>query len=107
MGPDPPPRSLPAPPGAGGAPLKLSLPPKAGAGLRAVERQIWESRRTLEEDVQALSELLARLGEHPRPGPDPLRPWSTSGASVSPGPREDLLLALVYTGLPIPSRKRL
>nr|XP_060466438.1 laminin subunit gamma-3 [Panthera onca] len=35
---------------------------QVGAGLRAVERQIWESRTSLEEDVQALLELLARLG---------------------------------------------
>ncbi|XP_029776916.1 laminin subunit gamma-3 [Suricata suricatta] len=44
---------------------------KVGAGLRAMEQQIWESRTSLEEDVQALLALLARLGSldtHQAPG---------------------------------------
>ncbi|KAM6182134.1 laminin subunit gamma-3 [Erethizon dorsatum] len=36
--------------------------PKVGAGLSAVEQQIQESRISLEKDIEALSELLARLG---------------------------------------------
>lgn len=37
-----------------------------------MERQIQESRAALEKDVQALSDLLTRLGEEtPRLGPDP------------------------------------
>lgn len=45
-----------------------------------MERQIRESRISLEKDIKVLSELLARLGkETPRPGPGPLGPWHTSG----------------------------
>ena len=66
---------LPFPPGprASRELVKVSLPPQMGAGLNALERQIRESRTSLEKDVQALSELLAELGketlgslEHPQ-----------------------------------------
>lgn len=43
--------------------LPPSPPPKVGARLSEMERQIQESRASLEKDVKALSELLARLGE--------------------------------------------
>lgn len=46
--------------------------PKVGTGLNTVEQQIRESRISLEKDIEALSELLARLGKgSPRLGPDP------------------------------------
>ena len=113
MGPDPPPYThtpppFPSGPGASRAPLKLSLPPKVGAGLRAVERQIWESRTSLEEDVQALLELLARLGKETQAWARiPWVPGAPRGPSVRLSPR-DFLLALVYTGFPLlPSHKHL
>lgn len=74
----------PFPPGpgpAGSRAIQLFLPlpssllpppasPKVGARLSEMERQIQESRASLEKDVKALSELLARLGEEtPRLGP--------------------------------------
>lgn len=50
-----------------------------GAGLSEMEQQIRESRISLEKDIEALSELLARLGkEAPRLGPEALGPWGTS-----------------------------
>lgn len=60
----------------GAAQAFLPLPPqKVGAGLSEMEKQIRESRTSLEKDIKALSELLARLGkETPRPGPGPLGP---------------------------------
>lgn len=36
---------------------------QVGAGLSAMERQIRKSRASLEKDVKALSQLLARLGK--------------------------------------------
>lgn len=113
MGPDPPPYTH-TPPisfwprSQQGAALKLSLPPKVGAGLRAVERQIWESRTSLEEDVQALLELLARLGKETQGWARiPWVPGAPRGPSVRLSPR-DFLLALVYTGFPLlPSHKHL
>lgn len=66
-----------------GSRSSFSFPPapqKDGAGLSQMERQIRESRTSLEKDIKALLELLARLGkETPRPGPGPLGPWHTSG----------------------------
>ena len=59
----------------------FSSPPaqKVGAGLNEMQQQIRESRTSLEKDIKALSELLARLGkEAPRPGPGPLGPWCIS-----------------------------
>ncbi|MBZ3888248.1 Laminin subunit gamma-3 [Sciurus carolinensis] len=49
-------------PGSQEGPAPALLPPKVGAGLSTVERQIQESRVSLEKDIKALSELLARLG---------------------------------------------
>lgn len=52
-------------------PPPFSLP-KVGARLGKMEWHIQESRTSLEKDIKALSELLARLGEEsPRLGPDP------------------------------------
>lgn len=57
-----PPPPLTSGPRASREPFKLPLL-QMGAGLNALERQIRESRTSLEKDIQALLELLAGLGK--------------------------------------------
>ena len=65
--------------------------------MSQMEQQIRESRTSLEKDIKALSELLARLGkETPKAGPWP--PGSLAhlwDLSVRPSPGEGCLLALL------------
>lgn len=91
------PRPVPPGPGASWELLRLLLssPQKVGAGLGEMERQIRKSRTSLEKDVKALSELLARLGKET---PRPHESLASSCEAQSWGS-----FSLVSAGPPIPS----
>uniref|UniRef100_A0A8C2YQQ2 Laminin subunit gamma-3 n=1 Tax=Chinchilla lanigera TaxID=34839 RepID=A0A8C2YQQ2_CHILA len=70
---------------------------QVGAGLSTVEQQIQESRVSLEKDIEALSELLAKLGKGPQAWvPSPRVPGYCPGGTV---PRSLLLLSVASLSL--------